>query len=103
MAAAMGRGQLVGSRILPAPPTPPARFFVLDRRNYDDLVAARREHPDDHLLLAALYARGGLEGKAQEQLRALGEASDPRVRRICAHELGRMPYHPAPITTKGAQ
>jgi len=92
-----------GSQILPAPPTPPARFFVLDRRDHDDLVIARREHPDDHLLLAALYARAGMEAEAQEQLRALGNLSDPRVQRIQAHELGRSSYHPAPITTNGAQ
>ena len=59
-----------GSRFFPTPPAPPARFRIVSQRDRDDLDAAKREHPDDHLLRAALYARAGLVRDAERELAA---------------------------------
>jgi len=54
--------------IIPAPPAPPAMFRIVTKRDHDDLAAARRLHPDDHLLHAVLAARAGLREEAVEAL-----------------------------------
>lgn len=74
------------TEILPAPPAPPATFHILGAREHDELEAARRRHPNDHLLLAVLHARNGLTGAARKQLDALRDSSDPRIRRLRANE-----------------
>lgn len=64
----------------PAPPAPPARFIVLDADSWQTLETARREHPENHLLLGILAARAGLREDAQRELRAAAQASpDPRI------------------------
>lgn len=73
--------------VLPAPPAPPARFRIASERDHDEIAAARVKHPNDHLLLATLYATAGMEAEAKEELRKLGDSSDPRVRRLRAREL----------------
>jgi hypothetical protein len=57
-------------RILPAPPDPPAAFRVMDEASFRELTAAQRERPDDHLLLAVLYARAGARSDAEKELAA---------------------------------
>lgn len=67
--------------VLPAPPDPPARFHVISANAHRELEQARAEHPDDHLLLAVLLARAGLEREAREHLGRLS-SDDPRVQRL---------------------
>lgn len=50
--------------ILPAPPAPPAMFRIVSARDHEELVLARREHPEDHALHAVLAARAGLREEA---------------------------------------
>jgi hypothetical protein len=76
-----------GIEVLPAPPAPPARFRIVGAGEHAELEAARAAHPDDHLLLAALYARAGLEAEAKEQLRQVEAPSDPRVALLRANVL----------------
>lgn len=59
--------------IVPAPPAPPATFRIVSHRVHDDLAAARRLHPEDHLLYAVLAARAGLR---EEAIDALHRASN---------------------------
>jgi hypothetical protein len=54
--------------ILPAPPAPRALFRVLEAEKAATIAAARRDHPQDHLLLASLYADAGLEAEALREL-----------------------------------
>ncbi|HEV7242236.1 MAG TPA: zf-HC2 domain-containing protein [Thermoanaerobaculia bacterium] len=68
--------------ILPSPDKPPARFRVIDGETHDEIAAARRLHREDHLLLATLYARAGMEKEAKESLRRIDQATDPRVERL---------------------
>ena len=68
-----------GEQPFPTPPAPPARFRIAGAREHDDLRTVRRTHPDDHLLLAVLYARAGLEREAARELAA---SRDPRASRI---------------------
>ena len=55
-------------RLDPHAPDPPVRFRVLDEAAANELAKARREHPDDALLYAALAAQYGLR---EETLTAL--------------------------------
>lgn len=63
----------------PAPPAPPARFVVVDENAWRALETARREQPENHLLLGILSARAGLREEAERELRRASEAGDPRV------------------------
>ena len=65
--------------IAPAPPTPPARFIVLDADAHRALENARREQPRNDLLLGILSARAGLREDAQTHLRNAAKSGDPRV------------------------
>lgn len=58
------------NRVLPAPPHPALLFSVLDATSADEIAEARRTHPDDHLLLGVLYARGGVQDRASDELSA---------------------------------
>jgi hypothetical protein len=69
--------------LLPAPPSPPALFHVLDERSSADLAEARRRFPDDHLLLGVLEARSGLQQEALADLRAYA-ARHPDDRKAAA-------------------
>ena len=65
------------SEIIPAPPSPPAMFHIIDEATARDLDDARRRYPTDHLLLGVLYARAGLESSAREELSRGGQAPSP--------------------------
>src|SRR6185436_3675410 len=71
-----------GLAILPSPPDPPARFRIVSAQQHEELAAALRLHPDDHLLLSALYARAGLEREAKEHLRRIPSSPDHRIERL---------------------
>jgi hypothetical protein len=60
----------------PTPPAPEARFQVVAQEMADGIESARREHPENHTLLAALYAQAGAVEDAGKELDRLA-ASDP--------------------------
>lgn len=57
------------ANILPAPPAPPALFRIADLKASRELDDARRLFPDDHFLLAVLYAKHGIISRAEAELR----------------------------------
>jgi anti-sigma factor RsiW len=59
----------------PAPPAPEAAFVVLDAKTAASLTAARRDHPDAHLLLGVMLYRAGLFKEAAAELDALVRAN----------------------------
>jgi len=70
----------------PVPPAPEARFKVLAPAEAAQLRDAAQKYPNDHLLLAALYARAGAIEEARRELNALqadGPSSD-LARRLAA-------------------
>jgi len=70
-------------RIIPAPPQPPADFHVIDDAAYAELAEARQQHPGDHLLLGVLYARQGMVGTAESELRSYAvQHPDPKIDRL---------------------
>jgi hypothetical protein len=52
-------------------------FELVDEETHDDLAAARREFPDDHLMLGVLHARAGIRETALRELRR-NEERDPK-------------------------
>lgn len=68
----------IGGRAVraPQPPAPEARFEVVGADTAAAIETARREHPANHLLLAALLAKAGAVDEASKELDALS-ASDP--------------------------
>ena len=60
------------SFVVPAAPAPRAMFRVLEGDRADEIAAARSAHGGDHLLLAALYAKHGLNADAARELELLG-------------------------------
>jgi hypothetical protein len=75
------------AQILPAAPSPVARFHVLDRATFDALESARQLHGDDHFLLGVLYARAGLEDEARAHLRQVTDPADTAVARRILHDI----------------
>jgi hypothetical protein len=61
----------------PAPPSPMARFRVLEDEAARLLDRFAREYPDSHLLLGILYAQAGARAEAADHLRRV-PATDPR-------------------------
>jgi anti-sigma factor RsiW len=61
----------------PRAPDPPALFAVLARPERQLIQEARERHPDDHLLLAVLYARAGAITAAENALRRYVETERP--------------------------
>jgi len=55
--------------ILPSPPAPQAMFRIVTERDHHELSEAKAKHPDDHTLLAVLYARSGMEKEAKAEWR----------------------------------
>lgn len=67
----------------PTPPAPEARFQVVTQKTADRIEAARRDHPGNHALLAALYAQVGAvqsAGKELDQLAATDAATAAALR-----------------------
>jgi hypothetical protein len=76
------------SQILPAAPSPVARFHVLDRAALDTLESARQRHGDDHFLLGVLYARAGLVDEARAHLRQVTAPADAAIAGRILHDIG---------------
>jgi hypothetical protein len=70
----------------PTPPAPEAHFSVISADAAAQIEAARRDHPDNHLLLAALYAKAGALDDVERELGAL----DPAVAQPYLDSLKRM-------------
>lgn len=68
--------------VLPSPSAPPAMFRIVPAADHEALTAARERHPNDHLLLAVLCARAGMEAEAKEHLARLAASADPRIQRL---------------------
>ena len=75
------------TQILPASPTPVARFNVIDAKTAAELESAGRAHPDDHLLLGILHARAGLDAEARAHLRRVTDPRDADVARRVLREI----------------
>jgi hypothetical protein len=67
------------SSIVPAPPRPPAMFRIIDEATANELADAQRRFAGDHLLLGVLYARAGLQSRAEDELRASGSPDAARL------------------------
>jgi hypothetical protein len=65
--------------VLPAPPAPPAVFRIVGQDEHEELEAAERDAPDDHLLRGLLYARAGVVHEARRELQA---SRDPIAKRL---------------------
>jgi hypothetical protein len=59
----------------PVPPAPEARFSVIPADAEGQIAEARRQHPENHLLLAAMYAKAGALDDAAHELDALDPAT----------------------------
>jgi anti-sigma factor RsiW len=55
----------------PRPPTPQAKFRIMDEATADELAKARRAYASSHLTLGLLYAQAGLLDEAERELQAL--------------------------------
>jgi anti-sigma factor RsiW len=55
-------------RVIPEPPAPPAQFTVMDAESWNEINEARRLVPEDHLLVALLFARAGVQSSARQEL-----------------------------------
>jgi hypothetical protein len=60
----------------PTPPAPEARFQVVSQSSADGIDSARRDHPNNHTLLATLYAKAGALLDLNRELDLLA-AQDP--------------------------
>jgi hypothetical protein len=70
---------------LPAPPAPEARFQILSDADESELVRARADWGDSHLVLGVLYARAGLLDEAEREIQAL-RAQNPGSEQVTALE-----------------
>ncbi len=59
----------------PAPKAPEAKFRVLARAQFDEVMQARQMYPDRHLTLGLLYVRFGLLKDAEIELQKLAAAN----------------------------
>ena len=55
----------------PRPPSPQAKFRVVDLAKANELANARRNYPSSHLTLGLLYAEAGLLREAEQEFRLL--------------------------------
>jgi hypothetical protein len=59
----------------PRPPSPQAKFRILDETLANELVQARRGYASSHLTLALLYTKAGLLDEAEQEFRELHKAN----------------------------
>jgi anti-sigma factor RsiW len=60
----------------PSPPSPEARFRVLDQEKADELAQFQRTHPESHVALGILYVQAGLLEQGQHELQQVSQ-NDP--------------------------
>ncbi len=77
------------SRILPTTADPPAMFHIISEVEHKVIASAMQRHPHDHLLLAALFARSGMEAEAGDRMRRLAaeRPTDVDVQRLVSNTL----------------
>ena len=68
--------------LAPVPPAPEARFQVAPAPAVAAIEQARREHPDNHLLLAALLVQCGALDEAAAEVDALAASAPERARAL---------------------
>ncbi len=59
----------------PRPPSPQAKFRVIDQAKANELAQARSAYASSHLTMALLYTQAGLLDEAEQELRALQKAN----------------------------
>ena len=59
----------------PVPPTPEAKFKVLEQSKAEELNRAKKAYPNSHLILGSLYERAGLLDDAENEFRSLVSAN----------------------------
>jgi|SRR5579884_2655397 len=69
--ATLNDGTVVNS---PQPPSPEAKFEVLDQTKSQKLEQFHQAHPEAHLVLGILYAESGVLERAEEELRQVPSA-----------------------------
>lgn len=69
----LSHGKSVSS---PIPPSPEAKFQVLDQKKADELTGFQKAHPEAHLALGIMYAQAGLLEQGEHELTNIPE-SDP--------------------------
>ena len=67
--------------VSPTPPTPDAKFKILDASKARELEQAKRMYPDSHLVLGVLYERAGLLDDAEREFKSL-YASNPKSKTV---------------------
>jgi putative zinc finger protein len=68
--AKLRNGQKISS---PRPPSPEAKFRVLDQEKADELMRFRAAHQDAHLVLGIVYAEAGILEQAEHELALIPE------------------------------
>jgi hypothetical protein len=71
-----------GSVTAPRPPSPEARFLVLDASHADALARLERSEPRPSLALGVAYAEAGVLDAAERELRAIDNAEARRFLRM---------------------
>lgn len=66
------------SLITPAPPSPPARFRVMDAPMATTIERVSRTQPQSHLLLGILYTQAGAREEAEAHLQEVA-STDPHI------------------------
>ena len=60
----------------PSPPSPEAKFRILDQEKAGQITHFQKAHPESHIILGILYAQAGVLEKAKEELKLTREG-DP--------------------------
>ena len=70
--------------VSPRPPSPQAKFRILDNGKAREITQARRMYASSHLTMGLLYAQAGLLDEAEQEFRALQKANpdSPLVRKL---------------------
>src|SRR5262245_18913059 len=63
----------------PRPPSPPAKFRILDETLANEIDQARRAYASSHLTLALVYTKAGLLDDAEQEFRALQKTNPKSV------------------------
>ena len=61
--------------VSPRPPSPQAKFHILDKGKASEISQARRTYASSHLTMGLLYAQAGLLDEAEQEFRALQKAN----------------------------
>jgi hypothetical protein len=61
--------------VSPRPPSPQAKFHILDKGKAIEISQARRTYASSHLTMGLLYAQAGLLDEAEQEFRALQKAN----------------------------